>query len=190
MTSLLKSGAKGDQVLALQDKLGKLGYAVNPDGHFGPATEQAVEELQAIFGYDVDGIVGDATAKLIDAQLGFGWKLDAPDSIKRALQAQGKKSADGSLTGAPLSRTLRAGLDGNDVRYLQRRLVALGFGVPVDGKFGEATANAVRELQKSFGYDVDGAVGEATHKLLNQQIGYGWRAGAPSSARSDTAGRV
>jgi peptidoglycan DL-endopeptidase CwlO len=178
MTTLLKPGAKGEQVLSLQDKLSKLGLAVNPDGQFGPATKQAVEELQATFGYDADGIVGDATAKLIDAQLGYGWKLDAPDGIKRALQAQGKKSADGSLTGAALSRTLKRGLDGVDVRLLQRRLNALGFGVAVDGKFGEATENAVRALQKSFGYDVDGVVGEATHKLLNQQIGNGWIAGA------------
>ena len=77
MATLIKTGAKGDQVIALQNKLTQLGFAVNPDGAFGPITTAAVEELQSMFGYNVDGVVGDATLKLIDAQIGFGWKLDA-----------------------------------------------------------------------------------------------------------------
>ena len=176
MATLLKTGAKGEQVLALQTKLGKLGFGINPDGQFGPATKAAVEELQSFFGYDVDGVVGDATAKLVDAQIGYGFTADSPDAVKRGLEAQGKKDAHGSLAGAELARTLKRGVDGSDVRYLQRRLAALGFTVDHDGKFGPATEDAVKKLQSAHGYDVDGVVGPATNKLINQRIGLGWNA--------------
>src|SRR5687767_10123142 len=166
MTTLIKAGAKGEQVVSLQNKLGKLGFAVNPDGMFGPATTAAVQDLQALFGYNVDGIVGDATLRLIDQQIGHGFHVDAPDAVKRALEAQGKKNDKGQLSGAALTRTLKRGLDGPDVRYLQRRLNALGFHVATDGKLGEDTEKAVRQLQQAFGYDVDGMVGEATHALI------------------------
>jgi peptidoglycan DL-endopeptidase CwlO len=176
MSTLLKYGAKGDQVLALQNKLGKLGFGAEADGHYGPATRSAVEDLQSLFGYDIDGEVGDATAKLIDAQLGYGFNADAPDAVKRGLAAQGKKDAHGSLAGGELVRTLKHGSEGTDVRYLQRRLNALGFAIAHDGVYGPGTEDAVRKLQKAHGYDVDGIVGRATDHLLNQQIGLGWNA--------------
>jgi hypothetical protein len=37
-----------------------------------------------------------------------------------------------------------------------------------------SSGNDVRSLQTVFGYDVDGVVGPATHKLIEQQLGYGW----------------
>ena len=174
MAQTIKSGDKGEAVTALQTKLGKLGFAVKPDGAFGPATRQAVEELQAMFGYNIDGMVGDATNKLIDTQMGYGFRAEAADSVKRALEAQGKKTDQGALAGADLKRVLKRGLEGADVKYLQRRLMALGIQVAIDGKFGEATEQAVRTLQQAFRYTVDGSVGEGTHKLINAQIGYGW----------------
>jgi peptidoglycan hydrolase-like protein with peptidoglycan-binding domain len=176
MATLLKNGAKGEQVSALQAKLGKLGFAVNPDGQYGPATKKAVEDLQSLFGYDVDGVVGDATEKLIDAQIGYGFNAESPGAVKRALEAQGKKDEHGSLAGVELAGTLKKGSEGPHVRYLQRRLNALGFTVALDGIYGSGTEDAVRKLQKAHGYDVDGVVGTATNKLLNQQLGLGWNA--------------
>lgn len=169
MTQLIKPGTQGEQVTALQNKLAAIGFSVKADGIFGPGTRAAVEDLQSVFGYDVDGVVGEGTSKLIEQQAGLGFNLSAPDAIKRGLQAQGS-------TPAPLKRTLKKGSEGPDVRYLQRRLTALGYTVAVDGKYGEGTEKAVRALQQQFGYDLDGVVGEATHKLLNQQIGYDFRA--------------
>ena len=176
MSDILKPGTKGESVSALQGKLAQLGFSLKADGSFGPATKDAVEELQALFGYTVDGAVGPATAKLVDAQVGYNWSLSAPDAIKRALEAQGKKTDTGELAGADLVRTLKPGTDGVDVKYLQRRLAALGFSIAVDGKFGPATEAAVRGLQTAFGYTVDGLVGAGTNKLINQQVGYGWNA--------------
>lgn len=73
--STLKEGSRGDEVKTVQDKLSKLGFAIDADGIFGPKTHAAVITLQTIFGYDVDGMVGPATLKLLDQQLGYGWNL-------------------------------------------------------------------------------------------------------------------
>lgn len=56
-------------------------------------------------------------------------------------------------------RTLKKGMSGEDVRYLQYRL-----GITVDGSFGPATEKAVKEKQKQTGLVADGSVGPATRK--------------------------
>ena len=56
-----------------------------------PLTAWAVKNVQAMFGYDIDGIVGPGTTKLIDAQVGYGWSAKAADAQQRALKAQGLK---------------------------------------------------------------------------------------------------
>lgn len=170
MATLIKPGSQGEQVTALQNNLKTLGFELNADGIYGPASRAAVEELQALFGYDVDGVVGDATLKLVEQQAGLGFNVTAPDAVKRGLAAQGKTE------GPELTQTLKSGSEGPEVRYLQRRLQALGYTtVKADGKFGPATEQAVKGLQQAFGYDVDGKVGKATNMLTYQQIGYGWR---------------
>ncbi len=72
--SVLKKGSKGSDVRTLQEDLKQLGYHINADGDFGPATEDAVKHLQKAFGYTVDGVVGDGTRFLITQQKGYGWK--------------------------------------------------------------------------------------------------------------------
>lgn len=173
MTQLLKHGAHGDSVKELQSQLSKLGFEVAADGIFGAGTAASVEELQALFGYEVDAQVGDATQKLIAQQVSLGFDVQKPEAIKKAIEAFGEKTA--------LKRVLKPGAEGADVRFLQRRLVTLGYSLTIDGKFGPATEKAVRAVQQAFGYDVDGSVGQATHKLLNQQIGLSWSAGQPTT---------
>jgi peptidoglycan hydrolase-like protein with peptidoglycan-binding domain len=172
---LLKPGTQGEHVKELQTTLKKLGFGVETDGHFGPATRAAVEDMQALFGYDVDGVVGEATAKLLQQQASIGFQLSAADAVTRGLGAQGKKG-DNGFAGTKLARVLKRGSEGADVRYLQRRLSALGYQVDTDGKYGPATEAAVRALQQAFGYDVDGVLGEASDRLIYQQLGLGFRA--------------
>ena len=69
MSDILKRGSKGEEVTALQTELNALGCTVDVDGHFGPATEQAVMHLQRAFGLDADGIVGKVTRAKISEQL-------------------------------------------------------------------------------------------------------------------------
>lgn len=174
---LLQKGSKGDEVEALQKDLNALGFSVTVDGIFGANTLSGVEQLQWMFGYTVDGKVGDGTAKLIETQKQNGWKADAREGLVAALRAQGKQSDSGGLKGLDLSRTLKPGAEGADVAYLQRRLRALGFEAPLSGSFDDGTKAAVQELQTAWGYDVDGLVGPATHALINAQLGYGWSKG-------------
>jgi putative chitinase len=54
---LLKVGSKGDNVKAIQEKLG----LAPADGIFGPGTQKAVKDWQAAHGLAADGLVGDAT---------------------------------------------------------------------------------------------------------------------------------
>jgi peptidoglycan hydrolase-like protein with peptidoglycan-binding domain len=85
--SVLKQGSRGDEVKTVQEKLQKLGFAIQGDGIFGDKTHAAVITMQTIFGYDTDGTVGPATLKLLDQQLGFGW------SVANAQKAYSKPSA-------------------------------------------------------------------------------------------------
>jgi hypothetical protein len=75
---------------------------------------------------------------------------------------------------APVSRTLAQGAGMGTkpdagVRRLQQILRAEGRSLGpagIDGRFGPATAAAVRSLQQSFGLPADGVVGPKTRKLL------------------------
>ena len=63
----LRVGDQGPQVEALQRRLVRLGFTIDADGHFGPATEAAVRSVQFTHGLTVDGIVGPRTTVVIDA---------------------------------------------------------------------------------------------------------------------------
>jgi peptidoglycan hydrolase-like protein with peptidoglycan-binding domain len=63
----LKNGAKGDRVVALQQRLNTLGYwNGKADGKFGSVTQQAVFALQKAAGIGRDGVVGPKTQKALD----------------------------------------------------------------------------------------------------------------------------
>src|SRR5699024_6798133 len=59
--STLRPGDSGPAVSDLQSKLQNLGYSLNIDGIYGPATESAVRDLQGNSGIQIDGIAGPAT---------------------------------------------------------------------------------------------------------------------------------
>ncbi|WP_433827978.1 L,D-transpeptidase family protein [Actinoplanes sp. CA-015351] len=63
----LKSGAKGAEVLALQNRLTELGYwNGKADGKFGSTTQQAVFALQKAAKVGRDGVVGPKTQQALD----------------------------------------------------------------------------------------------------------------------------
>lgn len=64
---------------------------------------------------------------------------------------------------------LSKGSKGNEVKTLQRLLLALGYemnGYGADGSFGGATEQAVKKFQKDRGLSVDGMVGQATWNAI------------------------
>lgn len=75
--TILKQGSRGDEVRGVQEKLKQLGFSIDADGIFGDKTHATIVTLQTVFGYDVDGLVGPATLKLIEQQAGYGWNLAA-----------------------------------------------------------------------------------------------------------------
>jgi peptidoglycan hydrolase-like protein with peptidoglycan-binding domain len=175
----LKNGSKGPEVEQLQKDLNTLGFTIGVDGIFGEDTLSAVEQIQWMFGYTVDGIVGEGTQKLLAAQKTSGWNAGSREGLVSALKAQGKSDGQ-QVIGVDLKHTLKSGAKGADVAYLQRRLRALGFDAPLNGTFDDQTLSAVKQVQGAWGYDVDGIVGEATNKLINAQLGYGWTKGQPT----------
>ena len=64
-----------------------------------------------------------------------------------------------------LTRVLREGNSGNDVKAVQRIVKA-----KVDGEFGPATERAVKVYQKAHGLTADGVVGPATAR----RMGFTW----------------
>lgn len=63
----LRPGAKGAEVLALQQRLRGLGYWLGtPDGTYGGLTVQAVMAFQKVEGLERDGIVGPGTAATLE----------------------------------------------------------------------------------------------------------------------------
>lgn len=65
----LKKGSKGDDVLAMQQRLKELGFMKGKaDGDFGNATEKAVKAFQSKAGLKADGIAAEATLKALYAK--------------------------------------------------------------------------------------------------------------------------
>jgi len=64
-------------------------------------------------------------------------------------------------------RTLREGMSGEDVRFVQRFIGELA----TDGVFGPATERAVRAYQRMRGLPVDGVVGPATWRHIQGKAG-------------------
>lgn len=116
---------------------------------------------------DVVGVMG-STGNSTGAHLHWGIKKDGkwidPEPFLDKDYSEGEKTVNIEMT------VLKKGAKGEQVKTLQRLLLALGYdlgGYGADGSFGGATDKAVRAFQKDKGLTVDGSVGKATwDKLL------------------------
>lgn len=153
----LRVGSRCGSVKLIQRRLNALSgrYPLIPriaeDGIYGDATAEAVGAFQRIYGLNADGIVGPVT-----------WS---------ELMNDGRPV----YPGAPL----RIGASGEAVRHIQRCLNKLSerySSIPrlvEDGRYGEATASAVKTFQRLFGLSVDGVVGPASWGELMEQCDCG-----------------
>jgi peptidoglycan hydrolase-like protein with peptidoglycan-binding domain len=67
--------------------------------------------------------------------------------------------------------TLRQGSRGDAVKGLQNALTARGYDPgQLDGVFGPATTEAVKQFQSDFGLEEDGIVGQNTWQALNVYV--------------------
>ncbi|MFB5662359.1 peptidoglycan-binding protein [Alteribacillus sp. HJP-4] len=146
----LKQGMKDADVSELQDWLKSNGYLEDQiDGIFGPLTEKALKTYQDAIGIGADGIAGPQTFGAISVSEA---KVQAaPPSVKTEA----------------VSRSLRQGMRGNDVRDLQMILENRGiYKSALDGVFGADTARAVRSYQQENGLQEDGIYGPQTFSAL------------------------
>lgn len=83
-----------------------------------------------------------------------------------------------------MASLLKKGSSGSEVKRLQELLNQSGYGLNVDGIYGDKTYNAVRQYQKANGLGVDGIVGDQTWGSLTKGSGTSTN---PGSTNTDTA---
>ncbi|MBQ9990190.1 MAG: peptidoglycan-binding protein [Lachnospiraceae bacterium] len=80
--STLKTGSRGEEVKALQEKLASIGYAPgSADGSFGTKTKAAVIAFQGDAGLTADGVVGAKTWAALDEIKVYSLKADGNKAI-------------------------------------------------------------------------------------------------------------
>ena len=143
----LEYGDSGDNVTKLQTALVKIGYNTNGiDGHFGAGTRKAVVAFQKASKLTADGLAGTQTQKLLYA------KADATDTSD-STSSTGSASTSGSTGSSGLTRTLRKGYTGDDVKAVQTQLKSLGYytssldGVYGSGSMEHSLVNRQRTIQ-------------------------------------------
>lgn len=157
-TRTLRAGASGDDVLSVQSMLDKLGYySGSLDGIYGEGTVEAVKAFQARNGLTADGKVGTKTANVLysDQALAADTTVVTPTPTPTPSY------------GVVPTRTLKDGSEGDDVKSVQSRLMALGYYTgTVDGKYGSGTVAAVAAFQLRNNLSADGIAGTRTYKKL------------------------
>ena len=157
--TVLRTGSTGSAVEQLQFWLNTLAQyessipSLTVDGVYGTGTANTVRAFQRKYGLTVDGVVGrDTWTELYD-------------------QFRSIQSDNGTPNAYP-GTALREGSSGQNVRLVQfwlkiaRTVYTSLANVTVDGKFGSATAAAVRRFQSYFALTSDGVVGRITWNKL------------------------
>ena len=150
--------SEGDDVRQYQSRLVELGYLESKyvTGKFNQPTVNATKAFQTMNGLKVDGAAGPQSLKLI-------YSDDALDSNGDRVSERVVGASD-----AVVSEVLTAGMTGEQVRQLQRRLSELGYlsASFVSGIYDNNTQQAIRQFQQANGLSADGAAGSATQSQL------------------------
>lgn len=163
----LGPGDTGTTVAAIQYYLNVFTYfnqtllPVQIDGVFGEGTEQAVKVFQQQYGLPVTGVVYRET-----------WikMLEVYDGILSSLNTGYEGESAPFYPGYVLSQ----GMEGEDIKVLQRLLVAISKSDPeipmteITGYFGSRTDAAVRAFQRKYDLPDTGRVGAPTWDRLAQ----------------------
>ncbi len=151
----LEWGDKGDAVTKLQSRLKELGYyTIKVDGQFGSGTYTALRAFQQRNNLTVNGKADQATLS----------RLYSDEAIKAEDDPADEETPPPSTIP---TRTLRYGMQGEDVKLMQNRLIALGYlKGTADGSFGTSTLQALRAFQTRHGLTADGVAGAKTYAKL------------------------
>ncbi len=103
---VVKRGASGPRVVALQFLLRNRGYKVVPDGKFAFATESAVRKFQRKNKLQVDGKIGWQSWEALTPNLKRGAKGDAVRALQTLLVLQGEKVKIDGVLGSATQRAV------------------------------------------------------------------------------------
>ena len=158
----MRSGNTGEPVAQLQAKLKELGYyAGEITRRYDTATSAAVKAFQKTNSLKADGLAGAETRKLLDS----GTALPADATPVPAATAEPTPTPE-PVWKIPKS-TVKNGSEGADAKTVQTRLKELGYYQgKVDGKFGRASMNALKNFQTNNGLKADGVAGKNTYEKL------------------------
>ncbi|MBQ7887596.1 MAG: peptidoglycan-binding protein [Clostridia bacterium] len=150
--------SEGEDVRQYQQRLYELGYLESRyiTGKFNQPTVDATKAFQTMNGLKVDGAAGPQSLKLIYSDDAL--TVDGVRAIERVVGA----------SDAVVSEVLTAGMTGEQVRQVQRRLSELGYlsASFVNGVYDNNTQQAIRRFQQANGLSADGAAGSATQSRL------------------------
>ena len=146
---ILRPGMSGLDVQYVQDRLKELDYYTGAsDGQYGSGTEAAVKAFQTNNGLKADGKVGAKTSQVLFSSGALGSEEAMPDTPTD-------------------DRTLREGMEGDDVLAVQIRLTSLGYYAgKLDGVYGSGTIAAMKAFQGRNKLTVDGVCGPNTVRVL------------------------
>jgi peptidoglycan hydrolase-like protein with peptidoglycan-binding domain len=157
ISTTLRMGSRGDDVKLLQKFFKLLGYSVRIDSAFGLKTLILVKSTQRKVGVKSDGIVGKNTRA---AFCSLEVKTNEENALAKESQSQMKPLV--------ITKTLKRGSEGKEVKHLQEILNLGDAKLRTDGDFGFKTTVAVKSFQGKVDIKRDGLVGGTTVRKLNK----------------------
>ena len=159
-TPLLKRGGRSDAVRSAQQQLLAVGMTLRggADGVYGSATTAAVRAFQRSHGLGVTGSIDAGTAAVL--------------ANAAALIPPLPPTATPITTPPPTTSSsevlLKRGSRGEDVKVMQRQLIAVGVSVfgGADGVFGAATEASLKKFQAGAGLPTTGILDTVTQVAL------------------------
>ena len=158
----MKMNNTGALVGELQQRLKDLGYyKAKITNKYDTNTKSAVLAFQKKNGIKADGWAGAETRDLLASNNALAANEDPTPT----------PSPEPTPTEVPEyeepKTTVRSGSKGEDAGTVQARLKTLGYyrGV-IDGEFGRASVNALKNFQEANGLKSDGVAGKDTYKVL------------------------